>query len=115
MIRLASERPEINMVNDQFGCPSNASDTADALLAFTVNPAAQYGTWHFVNSGEASWHDLAAYIFADMQKRGLATPVLNAIPTSQYLTRCAPKQFTAVGGGDTARFWHSTKALARRE
>lgn len=86
MIRLASERPEINVVNDQFGCPSNASDIADALLAVTENPAAQYGTWHFVNSGEASWHDLAAYIFAHIQKRGLATPVLNAIPTSQYPT-----------------------------
>jgi dTDP-4-dehydrorhamnose reductase len=86
MIRLASERPEINVVNDQLGCPSNASDIADALLAVTENPAAQYGTWHFVNSGEASWYDLAAYLFYNMRQRGLATPVLNAIPTSQYPT-----------------------------
>lgn len=86
MIRLASERPEINVVNDQLGCPSNASDIAQTLLAVTENPHAQYGTWHFVNDGEASWYDLAAYIFADMRQRGLATPVLNAIPTSQYPT-----------------------------
>ena len=86
MIRLASERPEINVVDDQIGCPSNASDIAQALLAVAGNPHAQYGTWHFVNGGEASWHDLAAYIFADMQRRGLTTPVLNAIPTSQYTT-----------------------------
>ena len=86
MIRLASERPEVNVVNDQLGCPSNASDIADALLAVTEHPHAQYGTWHFVNGGEASWYDLAAQIFADMQQRGLATPVLNAIPTSQYPT-----------------------------
>lgn len=86
MIRLASERPEINVVNDQIGCPSNASDIADALLAVAARPQAQFGTWHFVNGGEASWHDLAAYIFADMQRRGLTTPVLNAIPTSQYPT-----------------------------
>ena len=86
MIRLASERPEINVVNDQIGCPSNASDIADALLAVTAHPEAQFGTWHFVNSGEASWFDLAAHIFADMQQRGLATPVLKAIPTSQYPT-----------------------------
>ena len=86
MIRLASERPEINVVDDQMGCPSNASDIADALLAVTAHPQAQFGTWHFVNSGEASWFDLAAHIFADMQQRGLATPVLHAIPTSQYPT-----------------------------
>ena len=86
MIRLASERPEINVVNNQIGCPSNASDIADALLAVTAHPEAQFGTWHFVNSGEASWFDLAAHIFADMQQRGLATPVLKAIPTSQYPT-----------------------------
>lgn len=86
MIRLASERPEINVVDDQMGCPSNASDIAQALLAVAGTPHAQYGTWHFVNGGEASWYDLAAYIFADMQRRGLTTPVLNAIPTSQYPT-----------------------------
>lgn len=86
MIRLASERPEINVVDDQMGCPSNASDIAQALLAVAGTPHAQYGTWHFVNGGEASWHDLAAYIFADMQRRGLTTPLLNAIPTSQYPT-----------------------------
>ena len=86
MIRLASERPEINVVDDQMGCPSNASDIAQALLAVAGTPHAQYGTWHFVNGGEASWHDLAAYVFADMRRRGLTTPVLNAIPTSQYPT-----------------------------
>lgn len=86
MIRLASERPEINVVNDQIGCPSNASDIAQTLLEVAEHPHAQYGTWHFVNSGEASWFDLAVHIFADMQQRGLTTPVLNAIPTSQYPT-----------------------------
>jgi dTDP-4-dehydrorhamnose reductase len=86
MIRLASERPEINVVDDQIGCPSHASDIAQALLAVAEHPRAQYGTWHFVNGGEASWYDLAARIFADMKQRGLTTPVLNAISTSQYPT-----------------------------
>lgn len=86
MIRLASERPEINVVDDQVGCPSSASDIAQALLTLATQTKVQNGTWHFVNSGEASWFDLAAYLFAEMRRRGLQTPVLNAIPTSQYPT-----------------------------
>jgi dTDP-4-dehydrorhamnose reductase len=86
MIRLASERPEISVVDDQIGCPSSATDIAETLLFVAENPNATYGTWHFVNGGEASWFDLAARIFANMQQRGLTTPALNAISTSQYPT-----------------------------
>lgn len=86
MIRLASERPEVNVVNDQIGCPSSAQDIAEALLVVAEHLQEQYGTWHFVNSGDASWYDLAARIFANMDRRGLPTPVLKAIPSSQYPT-----------------------------
>ncbi|MCC5610847.1 dTDP-4-dehydrorhamnose reductase [Nostoc sp. CHAB 5834] len=86
MIRLASERSEINVVDDQIGCPSNASDIAQTLLVIAEQAHARHGTWHFVNSGQASWFDLAARIFAEMKRLGLPTPVLNAIPTSKYPT-----------------------------
>ena len=85
MIRLASERPEISVVDDQIGCPSNASDIAQALLN-VAHQNGLYGTWHFVNGGEASWFDLATRLFAEMKRRGLNTPVMQAIPTSQYPT-----------------------------
>ena len=86
MIRLASERSEVSVVDDQIGCPSNASDIAQALLTVVQQPNARYGTWHFVNGGEASWHDLAARIFANMKQRGVKPPSLHAILTSQYPT-----------------------------
>ena len=86
MTRLASERTEISVVDDQVGCPSNASDIAQALLTVADPNSDQYGTWHFVNGGEASWFDLATRLFADMKRRGLHTPVVHAIPTSQYPT-----------------------------
>jgi len=86
MIRLASERPEVSVVDDQIGCPSNASDIAQALLTVVQQPNARYGTWHFVNGGDASWYDLAARVFVNMGQRGLPTPVLKAIPSSQYPT-----------------------------
>ena len=86
MIRLASERPEISVVNDQIGSPSSALDIAETLLVVAEQLPEQCGTWHFVNSGDASWYDLAARIFAEMDQRGLPTPVLKAIPSSQYPT-----------------------------
>lgn len=86
MIRLASERSSISVVDDQIGCPSSASDIAKTLLAVAEQMDSQFGTWHFVNSGEASWYDLAVRIFATMERRGLSTPILNAISTSQYPT-----------------------------
>jgi dTDP-4-dehydrorhamnose reductase len=86
MIRLASERPEVSVVDDQIGCPSSASDIAETLLMVAEKLQEQCGTWHFVNGGEGSWYDLAARIFANMDQRGLPTPVLKAIPSSQYPT-----------------------------
>lgn len=86
MIRLASERPEISVVNDQIGSPSSASDIAQALLTVAQQPSARYGTWHFVNGGDGSWYDLAARVFAVMKQRGLTIPNLHAISTSQYPT-----------------------------
>jgi len=86
MIRLASERSEVSVVDDQIGCPSSAQDIAETLLVVAEHLPERCGTWHFVNSGDASWHDLAARIFANMDRRGLPTPVLKAISSSQYPT-----------------------------
>jgi dTDP-4-dehydrorhamnose reductase len=66
-----------------------------------------------VNGGEASWHELAARIFANMGERGLATPSLKAIPTSQYPTPAKrpsnSRLCTAaiqLDFGITPRHWH---------
>jgi dTDP-4-dehydrorhamnose reductase len=86
MLRLGKERSDIGVVNDQIGCPSNADDIANALLTVALNLDGRRGTWHFVNSGEANWHDLAAHIFAETRKRGLKSPNLRAITTADYPT-----------------------------
>ena len=89
MLRLAAERPELKVVNDQIGCPSSADDIAVALLGVTAGLRERSGTWHVVNAGETSWHGLATHIFAQIAQRGLATPKLTAIPTSDYPTPAA--------------------------
>lgn len=89
MLRLGAERDHLRVVADQQGSPTSAADLADALLAVAArlnDPAAPGGTWHFVNSGEASWHDLATAIFARSSRRGGAVPSLEPIATADYPT-----------------------------
>ncbi len=86
MLRLGAERPEMRVVDDQWGCPSSADDIAAALIKVAAGLGDRSGTWHFVNSGEATWHGLAAYVFAETARRRLPTPALTPITTADYPT-----------------------------
>lgn len=86
MLRLGRDRAEVSVVDDQSGCPTAAGDIAAALLSVARELGDRHGTWHFVNRGAATWHGLAAHIFAETKKRELPTPVLRAILTSEYPT-----------------------------
>lgn len=86
MLKLGKERPAVSVVADQLGCPTGAGDIAEALIKIAENLGDRGGTWHFVNRGEASWHSLAEHIFIETARRGIATPSLNAIMTTDYPT-----------------------------
>lgn len=86
MLRLAEDRDEIGVVDDQIGCPSSAEDIAAALLTVASKLGERAGTWHFVNEGEASWYSFAKYIFDTISTRGLRIPKLRAISTEEYPT-----------------------------
>lgn len=90
MLRLGAERDTLGVVADQIGCPTSAQDIAETLLALTermlTDPASPGGTYHFVNGGEASWHQLASHVFARAAEAGRKTPEINAIATADYPT-----------------------------
>ena len=90
ILRLAAERDELRVVNDQTGRPTSAADLADALLVVAdsiAEHAAGGGTYHFANSGETSWFEFAEAILEEMATRGeSALPRLVAISTSDYPT-----------------------------
>ena len=87
MLRLASEREAISVVNDQIGTPTNAVDLAEALVQIILTDNNQpttknYGIYHFSNEGQCSWYDFAAEIF-----RGNKISInLQPIPTTSYPT-----------------------------
>lgn len=77
MLRLASEREALNVVNDQFGTPTQAVDLAHALLKI-IKKIQEYnltdscfGTYHFSNEGSCSWFEFAKEIFK--QKKSFYT------------------------------------------
>ena len=86
MLRLATERDQLQVVNDQIGTPTWTSDIVDALLALIARP--QAGLYHFSNDGEISWHDFAVEIIAKGKQLGLPikTEQILPIPTSSYPT-----------------------------
>ncbi len=64
MLRLTSERSEINVVFDQVGTPTYAADLA--VLIFSIIEYGIYegneGVYHFSNEGVCSWYDFAREI-----------------------------------------------------
>jgi dTDP-4-dehydrorhamnose reductase len=90
MLRLAADRPALRVVADQRGCPTAAADIAAALAAIALrhieDEDAPVGVYHFVNSGQASWHELAVEIFRLSADRGGPTSDVDPISTSDYPT-----------------------------
>ncbi|QTC87320.1 dTDP-4-dehydrorhamnose reductase [Brevundimonas pondensis] len=89
MLRVGAQNPTLRVVADQRGCPTSAADIAEALVTIALrmmnDPSAPNGTYHFVNSGEATWHEFAARIFAE--QTAFTPPVVDAITTADYPTR----------------------------
>lgn len=90
MLRLGADRPELRVVGDQHGCPTSALDIAATLLAIleqvAVDGVPTFGTYHFVNAGEATWAELAGAVFDRAAAHGRPRPKVEAITTAEYPT-----------------------------
>lgn len=75
--RLAAEKPFLEVVGDQRGCPTNADDLALALKDLVTSELR--GICHVTNTGDCTWHEFAAAIVGLMD---LSTPV-RPITTAQ--------------------------------
>ncbi len=91
MLRLATERDELNIVEDQKGVPTFAGDIADALLSIvqrlTLGKHEKvWGTFHYTAKNPTTWRGFADEIFNQIRNYDMAVPVVNGIPSSQYPT-----------------------------
>ena len=90
MLRLADEREELRIVNDQLGCPTAAADVASAILAIVEQASApnfsSWGTYHYCGRDEVTWYRFAELIFETAERYGRKAPRLLPICTAQYPT-----------------------------
>lgn len=94
MLRLAKDRDTLGIVADQIGSPTWAKDIADAICALSdrlltnSDAPSVAGTYHFTNSGVASWYDFAIAIFEEAEKLGIALDIqtVNPLTTADYPT-----------------------------
>lgn len=83
MLRLAGERDELRVVNDQHCTPSFTADVAQAIDALLATD--EYGLYHITNSGQTTWYDLACTIF---ELAGCDVRV-HPIPTAEFAAPAA--------------------------
>jgi dTDP-4-dehydrorhamnose reductase len=84
ILKLAAGRPELDVVNDQRGCPTYAVDLARTLVQLCRKNA--NGIVHVTNAGDCTWFEFAQEI---VQNAGLATIVRPV--NSQQMARPAPR------------------------
>jgi dTDP-4-dehydrorhamnose reductase len=108
MLRLATERNELRVVNDQVGCPTYADLIAEATVTMLdglyANGAVRHercGLYHAACAGQTSWHGFATKIieYAGYANRVRVTP----ITTSEYPTPAQRPAYSVLSSEKLAR------------
>ena len=91
MLRLASERQSLSVINDQFGAPTSAALLADctahAIYQSVRNPQL-LGLYHLAASGQTTWYEYAKLVIEHARSIGknFIVKEVNPISTSDYPT-----------------------------
>jgi len=84
ILRLAANRPALDVVNDQRGCPTYTVDLARAIIQLCRKNAG--GIVHVTNAGDCSWFEFAQEIITGARLATEVRPV-----SSQQMARPAPR------------------------
>jgi dTDP-4-dehydrorhamnose reductase len=91
MLRLGREREVVQVVADQYGCPTYAADLAETILRVAAQVLegrqVHWGTYHYCGKGVTSWHGFAEEIFRLAgDYASLKVKRVEPISTSEYPT-----------------------------
>ena len=106
MVRLAGERDEVSVVDDQHGNPTSAFDLADAILALVArwssgDAVGEGETYHLVGPDAISWAGLAARVMGQLRALGQPAAGVRPIASADWPTK-APRPTNSTL--DTAKY-----------
>lgn len=105
MLKLMREKESINVVNDQFGCPTNATDLANAIMQIILQlPIAHCSlpvVLNYSNTGITTWFEFATTI-KDLTG---SKCIINPVPTSQYPTAAKRPQYSVLDTSKIQEFF----------
>ena len=102
MMKLMSEKADLNVVSDQIGSPTWAADIAKAIMSIISYPGWFPGIYNFSNAGEISWYDFAQEI-KDLTN---SSCIVNPIPTSDYPTPAKRPSYSVMNNSKIVRYFH---------
>ena len=91
MLRLAAEREQLSVIDDQIGAPTGAELIADVsahAIRSTLKDRSLCCTYHLAAAGHTSWHAYASFVIDHARRSGAALAVqkITPIPTTSYPT-----------------------------
>lgn len=101
MLRLMQEKEQVNVVNDQLGCPTYAADLAAVILQIISSGKWEPGIYHYCNQGVISWYELALAI----RDISASQCQVNPIPTSDYPTPAKRPAWSVLDTGKITNTW----------
>ena len=95
MLRLLKERESINVVNDQYGCPTYAADLAGVIMTIIEKENgdhSQTGIFNYCNEGKTTWYEFAKAIKKYIKSKCAIEPV----PSSAYSVQAARPKYSVL-------------------
>lgn len=92
MVHLLQTKPEISVVNDQYGCPTYAVDLGKAVLDIITANQWKAGIYHYCNEGIINWFQFAEEIKNIAHLNG----IVKGISTAQYPTAAKRPIYSAL-------------------
>ena len=98
ILRLLHQNGELTIVSDQYGSPTYARDLAQALVTVVQSVHPSYGTFHFVNTGTATWHEFASQIQSCALELGLTSAAKPIVPvlSDRFPTAAARPKYSVL-------------------
>lgn len=112
MLELSKKHDHLNVVEDQYGCPTYTYDVAEftkRLLEVEVDP----GIYHAVNAGIASWFQFAQKIFEHTDSGVVVKPV----PSTEFPRPAKRPEYSVLQNikGPAMRPWQDALAAYMKE